>query len=92
MTKVINGKMVKLYPVNLEKADSTLVGAMTGAMANGLENEAQKVHEVKRALWSAKRTYGRGGSIIAWVDGSVLAFIKGANINNESRWAAMRMA
>ena len=89
-----NGNAVKLYPVNLEKAESTLRGAITGINAKDektvADYETEKtLHEADRALRMARCTYGRYGTLIAWVTGKVYGVIKGAQLHNEVRWAAM---
>lgn len=82
------GPKMKVYPVNAEKAESTLRAAISGASARGTAPEA-KVREALHSLICARHTM-RGNSWIAWVDGETLGVIRGAQTHNTARWARVQ--
>lgn len=84
----------KLYPINLERAESTLMWAISvlGQVGSGeAEAEARRLHEVDMTLRKA-RVSERGNALIAWIDGQTFGAIKSAEAQNAARWAAMNAA
>ena len=91
-----NSKAAKLYPVNTEKAESTLQWAMTGLHQKedcdwtAEDYAAEKaIHDAEVELRTSKITIGKFGNYVSWVSGKLYGFIKGAGMHNDARWAAM---